>query len=116
IPLESDAELSDGSVSREDRALQKAVELISKAGWPLTVLPLVQQIFVMSGWGATRLALEREIDKGMTPEELILAAHVKVIWAENDYYWIAYDRSGSSNLSQYVLSWPTALLLVRAFE
>jgi hypothetical protein len=80
------------------------------------VLPLVQQIFVMSGWGATRLALEREIEKGMTPEELILAVHVKVMWAENDYYWIAYDRSGSSNLSQYVLSWPTALLLVRAFE
>lgn len=114
--FESDSELSDGRVSREDRALQKAVELIGKAGWSLTVLPLVQQIFVMSGWGATRLALEREIEKGMTPEELILAAHVKVIWAENDYYWIAYDRSGSSNLSQYVLSWPTALLLVRAFE
>ena len=114
--LEPDTELPDGRVSREDRALQKAVELISKTGWPLTVLPLVQQIFVMSGWGATRLALERAIEKGMTPEELILAAHVKVMWAENDYYWIAYDRSGSSNLSQYVLSWPTALLLVRAFE
>lgn len=114
--LESDTELSDGRVSREDRALQKAVDLISKVGWPLSVLPLIQQIFVMNGWGATRLALEREIEKGMTPEELILAAHVKVVWSENDYYWIAYDRSGSSSLSQYVLSWPTALLLVRAFE
>lgn len=112
----SDADLPDGRVSREDRALQKAVELISRAGWSLAMLPLVQQIFVMSGWGPTRLALEREIDKGMTPEELILAAHVKVLWAENDYYWIAYQRSGSSNLSQYVLSWPTALLLVRAFD
>lgn len=112
----SDAALPDGSVSREDRALQKSVELISRAGWSLAMLPLVQQIFVMSGWGATRVALEREIDRGMTPEELILAAHVKVLWAENDYYWIAYDRSGSSNLSQHVMSWPTALLLVRAFE
>ncbi len=113
---DSDAELPDGRLSREDRALQKAVELISRAGWSLSMLPLVQQIFVMSGWGATRLALEREIDKGMIPDELILAAHVKALWAENDYYWIAYDRSGSSNLSQYVMSWPTALLLVRAFE
>ena len=112
----SDAELADGRVSREDRALQKAIELISRAGWSSAMLPLVQQIFVMSGWGATRLALEREIDKGMAPEELILAAHVKVLWTENDYYWIAYDRSGSSNLSQYVMSWPTALLLVRSFE
>lgn len=114
--FESGAELPDGRVSREERALQNAVELIDKAGWSLAVLPLVQQIFVMSGWSATRLALEREIEKGMTPEELILAAHVKAIWAENDYYWIAYDRSGSSSLSQYALSWPTALLLVRAFE
>ena len=114
--LDFDAVLFDGRVSREDRALQKAVELISRAGWSLSMLPLVQQIFVMSGWGATRLALERELDKGMTPDELILAAHVKALWAENDYYWIAYDKSGSSNLSQYIISWPTALQLVRVFE
>lgn len=110
------SDLLDGKLSREDRALQKAAELISNTGWPLSAWPLIQQIFVMSGWGATRLALEREIEKGMSPDELILAAHVKVIWAENDYYWIAYDKNGSSNLSQYVLSWPTALLIVRSFE
>lgn len=109
-------ELLDGKLSREERALQKAVELISRVDWSLSMLPLVQQIFVMSGWGATRLALEREIDKGMTQDELILAAHIKALWAENDYYWIAYDKNGSSNLSQYIISWPTALQLVRAFE
>lgn len=114
--FDSDTELFDERLSREDRALQKAVELISRAGWSLSMLPLVQQIFVMNGWGATRLALEREIDKGMSPDELILAAHVKALWAENDYYWIAYDRNGSSNLSQNVMSWPTALMLIRAFE
>lgn len=112
---ESNDWLAD-KLSREDRALQKAAELIGKANWPLSTLPLVQQIFVMSGWGATRLALEREIEKGLTPEELILAAHIKVIWAENDIYWIAFDKTGSSRLSYYVLSWPTALLIVRSFE
>lgn len=103
-------------LSREDCALQKAAELIGKANWSISTLPLVQQIFVMSGWGPTRLALEREIEKGLTPEELILAAHIKVIWAENDIYWIAFDKTGSSRLSYYVLSWPTALLIVRSFE
>lgn len=103
-------------LSREDRALQKAAELIGKANWSISTLPLVQQIFFMSGWGATRLALEREIDKGLTPDELILATHIKVIWAENDIYWIAFDKTGSSRLSHQVLSWPTALLLVRSFE
>ncbi|WP_223527285.1 tetratricopeptide repeat protein [Pseudomonas sp. BF-B-26] len=103
-------------LSREDRALQKAAELIGNANWPLSTLSLVQQIFVMSGWGATRLALEREIDKGLAPQELILASHIKVIWAENDIYWIAFDQTGSSRLSHQVLSWPTALLIVRSFE
>lgn len=103
-------------LSREERALQKAAELIGKANWPLSTLSLVQQIFVMSGWGQTRLALEREIEKGLVPQELILAAHIKVIWSENDIYWIAFDKSGSSSLSYYALSWPTALLIVRSFE
>lgn len=103
-------------LSREDRALQKAAELIGSANWPFSTLPLVQQIFVMSGWGATRLALEREIVKGLTPQELILASHIKVIWAENDIYWIAFDKTGSSRLSHQVLSWPTALLIVRSFD
>lgn len=115
VAAESNDWLAD-KLSREDRALQKAAELIGKANWPLSTLPLVQQIFVMSGWGATRLALEREIEKGLTPEELILAAHIKVIWAENDIYWIAFDKTGSSRLSYYVLSWPIALLIVRSFE
>lgn len=112
-------ELDDGTVdklSREDRAVQKAAELIGKTNWPLSTLPLIQKIFVMSGWGATRLALEREIEKGLIPQELILAAHIKVIWAENDVYWIAFDKTGSSRLSHYALSWPTALLIVRSFE
>lgn len=103
-------------LSRGDRALQKAAELIGKTNWPLSTLPLVQQIFFMSSGGQTRLALEREIEKGMTPAELVLAAHIKVIWAENDIYWIAFDKTGSSRLSHYVLSWPTALLIVRSFE
>ncbi|WP_209691354.1 hypothetical protein, partial [Enterococcus faecalis] len=30
--------------------------------------------------------------------------------------WIAFDKTGSSRLSYYVLSWPTALLIVRSFE
>ena len=117
-----DAETDDESdglpdkFSREDRALQKAADLIGKANWSISTLPLVQQIFVMSGWGATRLALEREIDKGLTPDELILAAHIKVIWAENDIYWIAFDKTGSRRHSHQVLSWPTALLIVRSFE
>lgn len=113
--FDSVSEELNGMVSREERALQKSVELVSKIGWSIEILPIVQQIFVTNGWGTARLALEQEIEKGMTPKELILATQVRTLWAENDYYWTVFDKTGSSSLSQNVLSWPTALLLVRAF-
>lgn len=107
---------SENRITREQRAKQKAVELVYRYDWPHGTLPLIQQIYVMSGWGATRVALERAIDEGLTPEELVLAAHIKVIWADNDLYWIAFDSTGSTRLSYHALSWRTALMIVRSFE
>lgn len=107
---------SEYQLTREERALQKAVALIVQYDWPHATRFLIQRIFVMSGWGATRVALERAIDEGLTPEELVLAAHIKVIWADNDLYWIAFDSTGSTRLSYHALSWRTALLIVRSFE
>ncbi len=60
--------------------------------------------------------MERAIDEGLTPEELVLAAHIKVIWAHNDLYWIAFDSTGSTRLSYHALSWRMALLIVRSYE
>lgn len=107
---------SEDRITREERAKQKAIELVYRYNWPHGTLPLIQQIYVMSGWGATRVALERAIDEGLTPEELVLAAHIKVIWADNDLYWIAFDSTGSTRLSYHALSWRTALMIVRSFE
>lgn len=107
---------SENRITREERAKQKAVELVYRYDWPHGTLPLIQQIYIMSGWGATRVALERAIDEGLTPEELVLAAHIKVIWADNDLYWIAFDSTGSTRLSYHALSWRTALMIVRSFE
>ena len=107
---------SEDRITREERAKQKAIELVYRYDWPHGTLPLIQQIYVMSGWGATRVALERAIDEGLTPEELVLAAHIKVIWADNDLYWIAFDSTGSTRLSYHALSWRTALMIVRSFE
>jgi len=113
--LDSDI-TSAARITREDRALQKAAEFVGKFDWPHSALPLVTRIFYLSGWGATRVALEREAKKGLTASELVLAAHLKAIWADNEMYWMAYDTSGSFNLSHKVLSWPTTLLIVRSFD
>lgn len=112
-PAEGD---SEDRITREERAKQKAIELVYRYDWPHGTLHLIQQIYVMSGWGATRVALERAINEGLTPGELVLAAHIKVIWADNDLYWIAFDSTGSTRLSYHALSWRTALMIVRSFE
>lgn len=103
-------------LTREQRALQKAADFLVFAGWPNSALRLVQQVFVASGWGTARIALEREVQKGLTPDELVLASHLKATWAENDYYWIAFERTGSTRLSHHTLSWPMALHIVRSYE
>lgn len=102
-------------ITREERALQKAAEFVGKFDWPYSSLSLLKRVFYLNGWGATRVALEREAEKGLTPSELALAAHLKAIWANNEMYWIAFEKTGSFNLSHGVLSWPTALLIVRSF-
>lgn len=103
-------------LTREQRARQKAADFVMFAGWPNSALRLVEQVFVTSGWGAARIALEREVQKGLTPNELVLASHLKAIWAENDYYWLAFERSGSTRLSHHILSWPMALHIVRSYD
>ncbi|WP_231692545.1 hypothetical protein [Thiopseudomonas alkaliphila] len=113
--IEPDEGFSD-RVTREERALQKAAEFVVLVDWPRSTISLIQQIFIISGWGQTRLALEREIEKGVTPDELMLAAHIKDVWAENDIYWVAFNRNGSSQLSHQALSWPNALQIVRSFD
>jgi len=104
------------TLTREQRARQKAVDFLRFADWPNSALPLVQMVFLLNGWGPARVALEREAQKGLKPEELILAAHLKAIWAENDYLWTSFERTGSTRLSHRVLSWPMALHIVRSFE
>lgn len=41
---------SEYQLTREERALQKAVALIVKYDWPHATRFLIQRIFVMSGW------------------------------------------------------------------
>lgn len=114
--IEDQKTVFETSISREERARQVAAGLLSRTGWTPDALPLLQQIFYISGWGATRVSLEREINQGLSLDELILASHLKASWSDNEKYWIAFDRNGNGRFSHYILSWPTALLVVRTFD
>ncbi len=54
---------SEYQLTREERALQKAVALIVRYDWPHTTRFLIQQIFVMSGWGAPGLLWSERLMK-----------------------------------------------------
>ena len=103
-------------ISREYRAEQKALDFITKYEWSLKDLDIVFKVFMQSGWSATRVALERECERGLTPDELMLALSLKNFWASEERFWISFAKNGSYQLSQYILSWPTALAIVKSFE
>ena len=103
-------------VSREYRAKQKALDFIAKYEWGLKDLDIVFKVFMQSGWSATRVALERESERGLTPDGLMLALSLKNFWASEERFWISFARNGSYQLSQYIMSWPTALAIIKSFE
>ena len=113
-----DLGIEDNTVSREKRAQQKAVEFIILSEWnSKKYLGLVSDIFYRYGWSATKTALERLLEFDLAPTELELLFDIKIFWEENDHYWIAFEKGGSSySYSQHVMSWNSALKIVRAFD
>lgn len=108
-------------VGRERRALQVATEVIANCDWHPCSIELLQKVFVENGWNATRVAIEREISKGMIPDELMLARAIRNYWFNNDRYWITFARIKSNALYMEAtaaycnISWVDALRVIRCF-
>jgi tetratricopeptide (TPR) repeat protein len=111
----------EGAISREMRARQAAVELLLTCDWHPSTIDLLQQIFVENGWGAARVAIEREIKKGLLPDELMLARVIRGYWSENERFWTTYHRikaNAPCMAAEAVyrhMSWAEALRTVRCF-
>jgi hypothetical protein len=111
----------EGAISRETRARQVAAELLETCDWHPSIIDLLQQVFVENGWGAARVAIEREIKKGLLPDELELARVVRAYWSENERFWTTYHRikaNAPCMVAEAVyrhMSWAEALRIVRCF-
>ncbi|MEA3277473.1 MAG: tetratricopeptide repeat protein, partial [Pseudomonadota bacterium] len=111
----------EGAISREIRARQAAAELLLTCDWHLSTIDLLQQIFVENGWGAARVAIEREIKKGLLPDELALARFIRGYWSENERFWTTYHRIRTNAPFMEAeavyrhMSWAEALRIVRCF-
>lgn len=101
---------TSGGVSKSTRSHQKAIEAGHVFGFDKKEIQVLAGIFEENGWGATRVAIERELSRGATIEEIHLASVAKRIWQEHSKY-------GCGCRTYYtLLSWPMALTLVRSFH
>lgn len=118
-PFEVDV---DGGLSREDRASQIAEELGRRYGWSEDGIQVLAETFTKHGWSASRVAIEREILMGLTPDELRIALDIRDFWRENVDFAMSFSGFGNQTDWKYIshrfwsMSWPCAFSLIRAFD
>jgi tetratricopeptide (TPR) repeat protein len=114
--------LTEGKLNRSERARQIATEIVKTYEWGKENLPLLQQVFMENGWSAARVSIEREINKGLLPEELQLALVIRQLWTDNQQYWISFihvtsNQDGQQTRAAYKnMSWPESLRIIRSFN
>ena len=101
-----------GSISLEQRAFQYAEELTALHELDDEGLEILQGVFEVSCWPATKDSMDRELGNGAKPSELRLAAETRRIWQEHPEFM--ERRQYSYPTAQ--LSWPLALTIVRSFD
>jgi len=116
----TDEDLTLAGIPREQRARQAAVDVLERVGWDREYLPLLESIFVESGWSAARIAIENQIERGAVPEQIVLAKKVRSIWFSNEYLWTTFRMRSNAPFMQAEavyrnFSWADALRLIRCF-
>jgi hypothetical protein len=112
---------TEDTLTRAMRARQVAVEILLECEWPSSAIDLLQQVFIEDGWGAARVAIERELKKGLVPDELALARVVRGYWSENERFWTTFQRIKTNapfmqaDAAYRHMSWAEALRIVRCF-
>jgi hypothetical protein len=118
---QSESVIGKGKLTREQRARQVAVDVMHRFDLDRNFLPLLQVIFFENGWGAARVAIERELTRGTLREELALAREVRQFWWQSDRYWTTFRGLYSNAMSLQaeatyrMMSWAEALRLIACF-
>lgn len=103
-------------LTRAERALQIAIKIGEEFDWDRDGIKLLAIIFDRYWWSSSQAAMRRAIESGMTPQELILAEEIRQIWYERPEFWSASNRLGEIYHQYPLISWPTALKLIRGFN
>lgn len=112
---------SGGRLTREQRALQVATEVIADTDWDYRHVTLLQEIFSIKGWAATKVVIEKLIEEGATPDEIALAREIRTLWKETPKYWITFHKitprsvDSISDDAYKQMSWSESMRLIRCF-
>lgn len=115
-PTQRDFSEIPDRLTRAERALQVAMTVGDEFGWDRKGIKLLAIIFGRYWWSASQVAIRREIAAGMTPQELMLAEDVRQIWYQHPEFWSASGAFGEIVQRYTLISWPTALSLIRSFK
>jgi hypothetical protein len=105
-------------LTRSERAEQIAIEVAFQNDW-LAGLEVLQGIFERHGWGRARVAIQRIIALGATPDEVAIARDVRELWRDTPEFWVSLWRGTRGTFPGtpfHVLSWSLALGIVKRFQ
>lgn len=108
-------ELPD-AVTRAERAFQIAEQMAEACGWGKQGTRLLAGLLEQNWRPASQAAIQRAIDGGMTQLELCLAEEVRQMWYQRCDFWLGVTRGGGIVQKYPLISWPTALHLIRSFQ
>ncbi len=103
-------------LTRAERALQIALKIGEEFDWDRNGIQLLATIFNRYWWSSSQMAMRRAIESGMTQKELILAEELRQMWYERPEFWSALNKFGEICHLYSLISWPTALKIIRSFN
>lgn len=96
---------------KERRALEWAAALGRRYGWDVAGVNILAAVFVRYYSGASRQALVRQLDAGLTPEELSVALAAREVWEDCGNFHVS--GYGHEN---WTLGWPLAVAVARELD
>ncbi|WP_143068383.1 hypothetical protein [Deinococcus reticulitermitis] len=105
-PATPEPHLPPGRLTRRQRAEREAVRISEQYDWKRGFLSLADALD-RDNWGRLRESIEREIERGMTPEEFELMLQLRAYWHEQIHFQSPYTSRYDS------LPWGLGLALIR---
>ena len=103
-------------LSRSERALQYAIDLAESKGWNEHDATILWSIFNAFNYTSTRYRIEELIDLGAQPNELALAAEIRIAWRSDVRYHANLRGKPEFLHSTPSISWKYAHLISKSYE